>query len=201
MRKSFASVKHLSLRQRQARLVFGRELWRHTLRPGDADDRVVPGNAALVRGGVVVCGFVQEVCGFGQDHKAVCEAWRHPELFVIVFGQLNPGPLAKGGGAFADVHRHIKHGAAHHAHQLALGLLQLVVQATQHALGAAAVVVLNKVHIQAGDLLEVLLVEAFKKEASAVAEHFGLEDQNVGDVGGSDGVGHWLESVVLPRVV
>jgi hypothetical protein len=39
-------------------------------------------------------------------------------------------------------------------------------------------------------LLEVLLVEAFKKEASAVAEHFGLEDEQVGDVGGGDGVGH-----------
>ncbi len=118
------------------------------------------------------------------------KAGRHPELFVVVFGQLHTGPLAKGGRTFADVHRHVKHGAAHHAYQLALGLLQLVVQAAQHAFGAAAVIVLDKVHIQASDLVEVLLVEAFKKEASAVAEDFGLEDQDVGDVGGCDGVGH-----------
>lgn len=118
------------------------------------------------------------------------KAGRHPELFVVVFAQLHTDPLAKGGRAFADVHRHIKHGATHHAHQFALGLLQLVVQAAQHAFAASAVVVLHKAHIQASDLLEVLLVEAFKKEASAVAEHFGLEDQNVGDVGGGDGVGH-----------
>ena len=182
--------KHLSLRQRQTCLVFGRQLRRQALGPGDANGRVVPRDAALVRGGVVVGGFVQEVRGVRQDHKAVGKALRNPHLFVVVFGQLYPGPLAKGGGAFADVHRHVKHRAAHHAHQLALGLLQLVVQAAQHAAGAAAVVVLHKVHIQTGDLLEVLLVEAFKKEASAVAEHFGLKDEQVGDVGGGDGVGH-----------
>ena len=51
-------------------------------------------------------------------------------------------------------------------------------------------VVLHKFHIQAGDLVEVLLVEAFKKGASAVTEHFGLEDEQVGDAGGADGVGH-----------
>ncbi len=59
-------------------------------------------------------------------------------------------------------------------------------------------VVLHKVHIQASDLLEVLLVEAFKKEASAVAEHFGLEDEQVGDLGGGDGVGHggyWIATL------
>ena len=38
-------------------------------------------------------------------------------------------------------------------------------------------------------MVEVLLVEAFKKEASAVTKHFGLEDEQVGDVGGGDGVG------------
>jgi hypothetical protein len=52
--------------------------------------------------------------------------------------------LAEGGRALADVHRHIEHRAAHHAHQLALGLLHLVVQAAQHALAGAAVVVLHE---------------------------------------------------------
>ena len=93
------------------------------------------------------------------------KAWGHPELFLVVFGQLHASPLAKDGGAFADVHGHVKHSAAHHAYQLALWLLQLVVQAAQHAMGAAAVVVLHKVHIQASDLLEVLLVVALKKRS------------------------------------
>ena len=51
-------------------------------------------------------------------------------------------------------------------------------------------VVLHKVHIQTGNLLEILLVEAFKKEASRITKDLGLEDEQVGDVGGGDGVGH-----------
>ena len=76
--------------------------------------------------------------------------------------------------------------------QFALGLLQLILQAAQHALAAAAVVVVvfHKVHIHAGDLVEILLVEAFKKEAPRIAKDLGLEDEQVGDVGGGDGVGH-----------
>ena len=52
-------------------------------------------------------------------------------------------------------------------HQLDLGLFQLLVQSMQHALGTLAVVVLHKVHIQAGDLVEVLLVETLKKRPPA----------------------------------
>jgi hypothetical protein len=51
-------------------------------------------------------------------------------------------------------------------------------------------------------MVEVLLVEAFKKEASAVAEHFGFEDEQVGDVGGGDGVGHggyWIATLRSQR--
>ena len=54
-----------------------------------------------------------------------------------------------------------------HAHQLALGLLNLVVQAAQHALDRAAVVVLYKLYIETGDLGKVALVEAFKKKPRA----------------------------------
>jgi hypothetical protein len=46
-----------------------------------------------------------------------------------------------------------------------------------------------------------LLVETFKKEPPRIAKDLGLQDEQVGDVGGGDGVGHGLESVVLPRVV
>jgi hypothetical protein len=59
------------------------------------------------------------------------------------------------------------------------------------------VVVLHKVHIQAGDLLEVLLVEAFKKEAPRITKDLGLENEQVGDVAGDDGVGHWGSSFKL----
>jgi hypothetical protein len=71
----------------------------------------------------------------------------HPELLVVVFAQLYSGPLPKGWRAFSDIHSHIKYRAAHHAHQFALRLVQLVVQSAQYAFDAATVVVLHEVHI------------------------------------------------------
>jgi hypothetical protein len=171
-------------------LVFCGEFRLRVWGPGDADGRVVPGDAAFVLWGVIVGCFVQEVCCFAQHHKTMRKAGGHPDLLVVVFAQFHTRPLAKGGGALTDVHRHVKHHAAHHAHQFALGLLHLVVQATQHTLGAAAVVVLHKVDLKPSDLVEVLLVEAFKKEAPRIAKDLRLEDEQVGDVGGGDGVGH-----------
>ena len=59
-------------------------------------------------------------------------------------------------------------------------------QAAQHAAGAAAVVVLHKVKVQAGGFIEGFLVEAFVEEAACVAEHFGFDDEHVWDGGGGD---------------
>jgi hypothetical protein len=43
-----------------------------------------------------------------------------------------PHPAAKGRRAASDIHRHIEDLTLEHVYQLALGVLQLVVQATQH---------------------------------------------------------------------
>ena len=53
-------------------------------------------------------------------------------------------------------------------------MLGLVVQATQHALGRLAVVVLHKGFVQASGLREITRIETFKKEAARIAKHFGL---------------------------
>ncbi len=54
---------------------------------------------------------------------------------MVLSGQHHARSLPKGGRAAAQIHRHVKHLALRHAHQLALRLLNLVVQAAQHALG------------------------------------------------------------------
>jgi len=56
-------------------------------------------------------------------------------------------------------------------------------QATQHALGRATVVVLHKVYVKPGGLTEDSLVEAFKEEATGIAEDFGFDDENCWDRG------------------
>lgn len=92
------------------------------------------------------------------------KALRHPELAFVVCRQDFAHPLAKGGGRFADVYRYIKHLALHHAHELALRLLDLVMQTAQHALGGAGVIVLHKGNRLADGGFKLGLVEALIKK-------------------------------------
>ena len=69
-------------------------------------------------------------------------------------------------------------------------MLDLVMQPTQHPLAGFAVVVLNEVHIQAGRLLKVSLVEAFEEEAAVITKDLGLQNQHFGQCGWLHYVGH-----------
>jgi hypothetical protein len=100
-----------------------------------------------------------------EHHKAMRKARRNPELVVILGTQLRTHPLAKSGRAAANIHGHIKHRTGDHTHQLALGMgRQLIVQPAQHALAAAAVVVLNELVVRACGLVEEVLAKAFQKK-------------------------------------
>src|SRR5690242_8391028 len=96
---------------------------------------------------------------------------RHPQLAIIVFSQLHSDPAAKIWRRPADIHRHIKYRPAHHSHQFALGLTNLIVQSAQHTLGRAAMIVLNEADVKPGDTAKIPVVEAFEEEAPTVAEY------------------------------
>jgi len=59
-------------------------------------------------------------------------------------------------------------------------------QPAEHVFGRARVIVLHKIHVTPGVLDELPAVESFKKEAALVAEHFGFDDEDVGDCGGDN---------------
>jgi len=81
-------------------------------------------------GGVpVVGGFVQKLGVLAQDQKAMGQPRGHPNLALVFGGQTLANPLAPGGRVWADIDHHIKHLALRDTHQLALGVLHLVVQA------------------------------------------------------------------------
>ncbi|MNH11944.1 hypothetical protein D3C79_714730 [compost metagenome] len=84
-----------------------------------------------------------------------------------------------------------------HPHQFALGVLDLVMQATQHAFLGARMVVLDERHVDAGHLREVAGVEALKEKTTLIGEHLGFDDQDVGYRGCNDIHGNSLAS--LPR--
>ena len=58
---------------------------------------------------------------------------RHPQLAVVVGRQQRAHPAAELRRAAAQVYRHIKHLALGYSHQLALRVLNLVMQAAQYA--------------------------------------------------------------------
>ncbi|MCY1562206.1 hypothetical protein D9M68_995640 [compost metagenome] len=66
----------------------------------------------------------------------------------------------------------------------------MVVQATQYAALRARVVVLDERAAQAGGLGEGASVEAFIEEAAFIAEHLGLENQYIRQLGGDYMHGH-----------
>ena len=111
------------LRQQLARLILARQPRRPTLqRPFDTQGRVVPADAALVFGAVVVGGFVEEVGLFAKRQKAVRKTRRYPQQALVVFAEFDAHPLAVGGRLGPNVHRHVEYCSAHHAHQLTLRL-------------------------------------------------------------------------------
>jgi hypothetical protein len=100
-------------------------------------------------------------------------------LALVVRRQQPASPFSKVGRTTPQINRNVKHFALRHTHKFALRVLNLVMQASEHALGRAAVVVLHELHIEPSCLRKVPLVEALKKEASAVTKDLGLKNQQV----------------------
>ena len=126
------------------------------------------------------------------------EAGWHPELLMVGSAQADPNPVPEGGRTAAQIHRHVKDFPHHAAHQLALGLgRQLVMQAAQHALGRARMVVLHK-SPRPGKRLKGALVPALEEKAAPIAKQPGREQQ--GPLQGHAAIANQLVSLhgVLP---
>ena len=78
----------------------------------------------------------------------------------------------------AQIHCHVIHLSGNHPHQLALGPLDLVMQAPQHPFGRTRVVVLDKFGVdpQAGEGFPVV---TFQKKSTRILEHSGLQDKDL----------------------
>ena len=148
-----------------------------------AERRIVPADAALVLGGVVVGGLVEELGLVGEDQEAVGEALRDPELPLVLGGEHLAQPAPAGRRAAPQVDGHVEDLAADHPHQLPLRLRQLVVEAAQHAARREAVVVLHEAERPAQGRLQLALVVALEEEAPGVAEDLRLDHHDAGQGG------------------
>ena len=77
--------------------------------------------------------LIAEFSLIAQNQKTMRESSGNKELPVVFSGKNNPFPLTIGGASLAQIDCHIKYGAFHNTHELTLRMLNLKMQATQHA--------------------------------------------------------------------
>ena len=127
-------VGQVRLGERSSGSVFGGNNGGGCQRPLDSDCRIVPQDSAFRGGCVEIGGFVEHIGGLRQNQEAMGETGRYPEHFRRVRAELDTHPLTKMGGRTANVDRNVKDSASHGAHQFALRMLQLKVEASQDML-------------------------------------------------------------------
>ena len=152
--------------------------------PVDRNIRVVPANAAVGLRRIEIIRLVEEFHVVRKRDEAVSEAARDQKLLFVFLRQLHRDPLPVGRALGAQIHRHVQHRAAGHAHQLGLGHGRVLeVDAPQDALlGGEGLVVLHEVIVQA-QLLEVPGGPGLHEIAALVAEHLGLDDVHARQLG------------------
>lgn len=184
-RQSLRSGEDVGILEQGSRLVLARQLRRDIAQlPVDVQLRVIPQQAALGRRIVVVSRFIKEFRIVAQHHETMGKALRNPELAVVFGGKSHGNPFAEVWRTTTDVDRHIEHFTGTDAHQFALGVLQLIMQATQHALLRARVIVLYELGFHSGQFLECLGVEALIEKAAFITKYLRFDDQDIRQVGG-----------------
>lgn len=103
-------------------------------------------------------------------------------MAMVLGGKHHTGPLAERGRPAPDVDGDVVHLAFEHAHELALRMRPLVMQAAQHAARRARNVRLDEMPVDA--CFPVLrVVEALVEETTGVAEHLRFDHDATGEGG------------------
>lgn len=123
-----------------------------------------------------------EVGDLAGDYKAMGQTGSDPELPLILLGQFHAVPLAERGRITADIHRHVKDAAQRDRDELALRSGLLEVQATQHTVGGAGMVVLHEGQVDT-DLGIAFLLPCLHEIAAGIAPDFGFDEQHTVDLG------------------
>ena len=147
--------------------------------PVNADLRIVPADAAVCLGRVVVVRLVQKFHVIGERHEAVAEASGDEELLLIFLGELHGDPLLIRGAVMAEVYRHVEHRAAHTSHELRLRFVApLEMDAPQRPFhGAHGVIVLHEIIVESR-CLHGAPAPALHEEPPMIAEDFRNEDHD-----------------------
>ena len=136
-------------------------------------------------GVVIVCAFIDELGFIAQYIEAVSETFGYPQLAFVFCRQDLAYPFAESRGVFTHIDGHVEYFADNHAHEFALCVFSLIVQAAQYAFAGFGVVFLHEGAV--ADLgFEPLVAEGFHKKAARVAEDFGFKQFYVRNGGIND---------------
>ena len=94
---------------------------------------------------------------------------------MVFLGQLDAVPFSEGLAVGAEIDSYIIDGTADGTHKLALRELFLEMQAAQHTLRGAGLIVLHELHRESG-LLHVILIICFYKIAAGIAVNGRCDD-------------------------
>ncbi len=124
---------------------------------------------------IEIGGFVEDLGGIGEDEEAVSEAFGDPEELEGVGVEVEAGPFAEVGGAWAEVYSDVPDMAGEDADELSLGLSELIMEAAEDAFGGERLVILKKLGGKTGGR-EGGLVVNFCKPAATISETVGFNE-------------------------
>ncbi len=116
------------------------------------------------------------------DIKPMRKPRRHPELLRLVGAQLDSHPFAIGSRALSNVDRNVDDSPTHHAHELALRIDPLKVEASKDASRRHGDVVLNKG--SDSDSGPHLGIEVADETPSRIVEVLKVNEEDVRNLGG-----------------
>ena len=108
------------------------------------------------------------------------EPGRNPQHVVVLLAQLRPEPTPERRRRPAQIHSDIVDGAATDAHELALRLPHLIVQAAQHPLRRMTVIVLHELDRDTR-VAQRAAIPRLEEVAAIVAEHARLDQHDIGN--------------------
>jgi hypothetical protein len=119
--------------------------------PRNGEIRIVPEDAALVVGSVVVAALVEKLDDIGQRQEAVRKSGGNINLILLGSREKNAGPLAKVRRAETNVDGDVQSFALNYPTEFCLGMMQLVVKTAQRSEGGTRVVVFGRSNPQYQD--------------------------------------------------
>ncbi len=101
--------------------------------PFYANRRIIPFDAAIELRSVVFCGFIKKFRELGYNQESVREAFRDPQLPLVLRRQADTNPFTKCPGLSSQINGNIKDLTGYHTDKLPLRATDLIMQSAQNA--------------------------------------------------------------------